>query len=64
MNRHHFAPRLAALSCAVLMTTLLLGSQLGIAGHYTANVEAQWAAQSVTPPAHRAGVTHPLARRS
>ncbi len=45
------ATRIGAAFAAVMMTTLILGSQLGLAGHYTAEADAVLAAKRAAPVA-------------
>lgn len=51
-SRTATATRIGAAFAAVTMTTLILGSQLGLAGHYTAEADAVFAAQRAAPVAH------------
>jgi len=43
--------RTAAFFAATLMTTLIVGSQLGVAQHYTADADAQLAKRQTAPVA-------------
>ncbi len=45
------ATRIGAAFAAVTMTTLILGSQLGLAGHYTAEADAVLAVKRAAPVA-------------
>jgi hypothetical protein len=44
--------RAGAAFAAITMTTLILGSQLGLAGHYTTEADAVLAAKRAAPVAH------------
>jgi hypothetical protein len=47
MNAHDALTRIAALLAATAMAALFVGSQLGIAGHYTAEADAALAAKQM-----------------
>lgn len=51
MNVSNATTRIAVLIAAVAMTTLTLGSQLGLAGHYSAKANAMLAAKQTAPVA-------------
>jgi hypothetical protein len=44
--------RIGAAFAAITTTTLILGSQLGLAGHYTTEADAVLAAKRAAPVAH------------
>jgi len=60
-NRIAATHRIAAGFAAVTMTTLILGSQLGLAGRYTAEADAVFAAKRAAPVAYDA--TSPAPRQ-
>ncbi|WP_395701554.1 hypothetical protein [Aquabacterium sp.] len=50
MNARHTARCIASFSAAAAMTATLLGSQLGLAAHYTAQADALMAARAASAP--------------
>lgn len=55
--------RIAAVFAAVAMTMLILGSQLGLAGHYTSEADAVHAAKRAAPVALNASSAAPQQRQ-
>jgi hypothetical protein len=59
MNARNATTRIAALLAAVAMTTLTLGSQFGLAGHYSAEADAVMAAKRTAPVAQTTATAAP-----
>jgi hypothetical protein len=59
MNARNANSRIASLIAAVAMTTLTLGSQFGLAGHYSAKANAVMAAKQPAPVAQTTATAAP-----
>jgi len=63
MNTQRKPVQLGALLASMAMTALLIGSQLGLADHYTTQADAMLAAKRSAPVAQAASAGVPAPRR-